>query len=102
MFEYSAIQGTRGTIGIMLLYGEAEEVEDRFYQVIRMNIKMELEKNGFKVKEVFEPMLDANAPRYPVTRGLSLWGTPHFGIRRRHSGGRFWIPGCRWYVRISS
>ena len=53
-FEYSAIQGTRGTIGVMLLYGETEEVEDRFYQVIRMNIKMELEKNGFKVKEVFE------------------------------------------------
>lgn len=50
-FEYSAIQGTRGTIGVMLLYGEEEEVEDKFYQIIRVNIKMELEKNGFKVKE---------------------------------------------------
>lgn len=56
-FEYSAIQGTRGTIGVMLLYGEEEEVEDKFYQIIRVNIKMELEKNGFKVKEVFESML---------------------------------------------
>ena len=46
-FEYSAIQGTRGTIGVMLLYGEEEEVEDKFYQIIRVNIKMELEKNGF-------------------------------------------------------
>ena len=52
-FEYSAIQGTRGTIGVMLLYGEEEEVEDKFYQIIRVNIKMELEKNGFKVKEVY-------------------------------------------------
>ena len=43
-FEYSAIQGTRGTIGVMLLYGEEEEVEDKFYQIIRVNIKMELEK----------------------------------------------------------
>ena len=62
-FEYSAIQGTRGTIGVMLLYGEEEEVEDKFYQIIRVNIKMELEKNGFKVKEVFESMLDANASK---------------------------------------
>ena len=38
-FEYSAIQGTRGTIGVMLLYGEEEEVEDKFYQIIRVNIK---------------------------------------------------------------
>ncbi len=52
-FEYSAIQGTRGTIGVMLLYGEEEEVEDKFYQIIRVNIKMELEKNGFKVKEEY-------------------------------------------------
>ena len=51
-FEYSAIQGTRGTIGVMLLYGEEEEVEDKFIKIIRVNIKMELEKNGFKVKEV--------------------------------------------------
>ena len=29
----------------MLLYGEEEEVEDKFYQIIRVNIKMELEKN---------------------------------------------------------
>ena len=62
-FEYSAIQGTRGTIGVRLLYGEEEEVEDKFYQIIRVNIKMELEKNGFKVKEVFESMLDANASK---------------------------------------
>ena len=73
-FEYSAIQGTRGTIGVMLLYGETEEVEDRFYQVIRMNIKMELEKNGFKVKEVFEPMLDANASRISGYQGLVFVG----------------------------
>ena len=73
-FEYSAIQGTRGTIGVMLLYGEEEEVEDSFYQVIRMNIKMELEKNGFKVKEVFEPMLDANASRITGYQGLVFVG----------------------------
>ena len=65
-FEYSAIQGTRGTIGVMLLYGEEEEVEDKFYQIIRVNIKMELEKNGFKVKEVFESMLDANASKISI------------------------------------
>lgn len=47
-FEYSAIQGTRGTIGVMLLYGEEEEVEDKFYQIIRVNIKMELEKTDLK------------------------------------------------------
>lgn len=46
-FEYSAIQGARGTIGVMLLYGE-EEVEDKFYQIIRVNIKMELEKTDLK------------------------------------------------------
>lgn len=73
-FEYSAIQGTRGTIGVMLLYGEEEEVEDSFYQVIRMNTKMELEKNGFKVKEVFEPMLDANASRIAGYQGLVFVG----------------------------
>ena len=32
----------------MLLYGEEEEVEDKFYQIIRVNIKMELEKTGSK------------------------------------------------------
>ena len=58
----------------MLLYGEEEEVEDSFYQVIRMNIKMELEKNGFKVKEVFEPMLDANASRIAGYQGLVFVG----------------------------
>lgn len=49
-FEYSAIQGTRGTIGVMLLYGEEEEVEDKFYQIIRVNIKMELEKKRVQSK----------------------------------------------------
>lgn len=71
-FEYSAIQGTRGTIGVMLLYGEEEEVEDKFYQIIRVNIKMELEKNGFKVKEVFESMLDANASKISDYQGFDL------------------------------
>lgn len=32
----------------MLLYGEEEEVEDKFYQIIRVNIKMELEKTDLK------------------------------------------------------
>lgn len=73
-FEYSAIQGTRGTIGVMLLYGEEEEVEDKFYQIIRVNIKMELEKNGFKVKEVFESMLDANASKISDYQGLIFVG----------------------------
>ena len=73
-FEYSAIQGTRGTIGVMLLYGEEEEVEDKFYQIIRVNIKMELEKNGFKVKEVFESMLDANASKISGYQGLIFVG----------------------------
>ncbi len=49
-FEYSAIQGARGTIGVMLLYGEEEEVEDKFYQIIRVNIKMELEKKRVQSK----------------------------------------------------
>ena len=73
-FEYSAIQGTRGTIGVMLLYDEEEEVEDKFYQIIRVNIKMELEKNGFKVKEVFESMLDANASKISDYQGLIFVG----------------------------
>ena len=73
-FEYSAIQGTRGTIGVRLLYGEEEEVEDKFYQIIRVNIKMELEKNGFKVKEVFESMLDANASKISDYQGLIFVG----------------------------
>lgn len=73
-FKYSAIQGTRGTIGVMLLYGEEEEVEDKFYQIIRVNIKMELEKNGFKVKEVFESRLDANASKISDYQGLIFAG----------------------------
>lgn len=34
----------------MLLYGEEEEVEDKFYQIIRVNIKMELEKKRVQSK----------------------------------------------------
>ena len=51
-----------------------EEVEDKFYQIIRVNIKMELEKNGFKVKEVFESMLDANASKISDYQGLIFVG----------------------------
>ena len=58
----------------MLLYGEEEEVEDKFYQIIRVNIKVELEKNGFKVKEVFESMLDDNASKISDYQGLIFVG----------------------------
>ena len=54
------------------MYGEEEEVEDKFYQIIRVNIKMELEKNGFK--EVVESMLDANASKISDYQSLIFVG----------------------------
>lgn len=71
----------QGTIGVFLLYEEALEMEDSYYQVIRINIKKELEAFGFKVKEIFQEHIDKGITEISQYLGVILVGYPRLLIQ---------------------
>lgn len=71
----------KGTIGVYLLYNEETEIEDSYYQIIRVGIKNELEKVGFKVKEVFLNMMAQHIQDISRYQGVILVG--HMGVLAR-------------------
>ena len=54
----------KAKIGIFLLYNEILEIEDSYYQIVRLNIKSELEKNGLQIKEFFWGLLKKESDNF--------------------------------------
>lgn len=66
----------KGKVGVFLLYNEITEVEDSYYQIIRLNIKSELEKCGMRVKETFLNTLGKGMEEFSEYAGVILVGHP--------------------------
>lgn len=66
----------KGKVGIFLLYNELLELEDCYYQVIRLNSKYELEKNGFKAEEFFLGKMEKGLEEFETFQGVILIGHP--------------------------
>lgn len=71
----------KGKIGVFLLYSEVSEIEDSYYQIIRLNIKNELEKNGLRVKEIFLETLESGIQHFSEFQGVILVGHPGIWFR---------------------
>lgn len=71
----------KGKIGVFLLYSEVSEIEDSYYQIIRLNIKNELEKNGLRVKEIFLETLENGIQQFSEFQGVILVGHPGVWFR---------------------
>lgn len=71
----------QGKIGLFLLYDETLEVEDSYYQVIRLNCKKALEDAGYKVKEVFRGTLVKGVKEISDYLGIILVGYPHLWFK---------------------
>lgn len=67
----------RGSVGVFLLYNEELEIEDNYYQIIRVSIKNELKKAGFAVKEIFLNMIGNYIKNIENFQGMILVG--HMG-----------------------
>lgn len=68
----------KGSVGVFLLYNEELEIADNYYQIIRVNIKNELSKAGFVVREIFLNMLGSYINHIENFQGIILVG--HMGI----------------------
>lgn len=68
----------KGSVGVFLLYNEELEIEDSYYQIIRVSIKSELNRAGFKVKEIFLNMFENNIKHIVNYQGIILVG--HMGV----------------------
>lgn len=66
----------KGRIGIFLLYNEVLELEDSYYQAIRLNIKCEFERNGFKAMEIFLENIEKGLAEFETFQGVVLVGHP--------------------------
>lgn len=67
---------SRGKVGVFLLYNELTEVEDSYYQIVRLNAKSELEKNGFKAVEFFRETMEKGMEEIDSFQGIILVGHP--------------------------
>lgn len=81
LYKDTAIYLPKGKIGLFLLYREVTEIEDSYYQIIRLNIKNELEKNGLHVKEVFLDTMENGIRQFSEFQGVILVGHPGIWFR---------------------
>lgn len=54
----------KAKIGIFLLYNEILEIEDSYYQIVRLNIKSELEKMDYRLKSFFWGLLKKESDNF--------------------------------------
>ena len=71
----------KAKIGIFLLYNEILEIEDSYYQIVRLNIKSELEKNGLQIKEFFLGTIEKGIRQFHEFQGVILVGHPGIWFR---------------------
>lgn len=81
---------SRGKVGVFLLYNELTEVEDSYYQIVRLNAKNELEKNGFQAVEFFYDSVEKGLEEIGSFRGVILVG---------HPGNWFRLEGLRTTIK---
>lgn len=74
--QAAADELSKGRVGIFLLYEELSEIKDRYYQIIRLNAKNELEKNGFSTAEFFRETVDKGIEEIDSLQGVILVGHP--------------------------
>lgn len=80
-YKDTTINLPKGKVGVFLLYREVSEIEDSYYQIIRLNIKNELEKNGLQVKEIFLETLENGIQQFSEFQGVILVGHPGVWFR---------------------
>lgn len=74
--EHTFVDLPKGKIGIFLLYQELLEIEDSYYQIVRLSLKRELEKNGMKVEEIFLDTMEKGIEKFSEFQGIVLVGHP--------------------------
>lgn len=74
--EMSSLNMPKGKVGIFLLYHELLEIEDSYYQIVRLSLKQEMEKNGMKVEEIFLETMEKGIAKFKEFQGIILVGHP--------------------------
>lgn len=76
LVQNTAADLSKKRVGMFLLYEELSEIKDSYYQIVRLNAKNELEKNGFKTAEFFCETVEKGLRELESFHGIILVGHP--------------------------